>query len=156
MSNVTGVVGKICKVTGVVGKIFEKNINTARGPSKVFSLNIDGIWYNCGFDRPECADGDTVAVEYVRDRYGNKVQSITVTGDGTSEDESEGGLDRSISIIRQNSLAHATAVVLASKPKATDDVPAKIIEVARKFEAYSAGYEVEDKVFGDPVEEAMS
>jgi len=142
---------------GVVDRLFTKSVNTARGPSEVYSLQIEGAWYNCGFKKPACAEGNTVKVEYQVDTYGNKVSSVSVTsaGGGASSSASS-GLDRSISIIRQNSLGHATAVVLASKLKASDDVPPLIIETARRFEAYSAGHEIEEAINGDPVEEAFN
>lgn len=54
-------------------------------------------------------------------------------------------LDGQRSIIRQNSLTHATAIYLATEADKADDaimIADRVIEIARKFEHFSAGDDI--------------
>ena len=166
-----------------------KEVKTKFGVKKVYSMKgDDSTFYSFGFKDPGVEKGDSVEFEFENDAYGNKVkfETIKITkGSGAVVEPAataskgvgfagRGGYtprqekvfpiplthgDRSI--IRQNSLSHAVAIVNGSPfPTGTDldETVATVIRVARKFEMYSAGDEermnVEKRV-SDDVEEAV-
>ena len=139
------------QVSGVVQALSTKDVNTKYGIKPTFSVNVDGVWYSNGFKKPvEIEKGDTVNIEHDGGKYKNIVSmSKTAAGAGGASaspassggGRSGGGTDVQRAIIRQNALAHATAVVmgtLSAKPKRADVIK-DVITTARCFESYSNG-----------------
>jgi len=150
------------EVNGRVKAISIKDRNTRNGVAKVYSLCVDDVWYNNGFTAlNEIEKGSEVRIEFHADSYGNKIDSIVRTGGATSAPGTAApakggrGTDVQQAIIRQNALAHATQVVLATlpvKPK-REDVIKDVIKTARCFEQFSDGTidAIEDKETADSI-----
>lgn len=136
-------------------------------PFTVHKVNIDGTWYECGYKKPAgFGPGDVVSFDAEK-RYGK--MSLTTplsraTGGGSSSTPpadtakpapSRGGYGGGVakefpvpmfhpdrSIIRQNSLAHATELYVNGQASTLLDLQAaaeQIIELAYKFEEYATG-----------------
>lgn len=137
------------QVTGTVQKISSIERQTKYGPKLAWSLQVDGEWFGNGFNKPqEINEGDQVNLEYVMNGVYKNVSHITKVAGGSGAPAPSGGTsapnkgsDVQQAIIRQNSLAHATAVVLHGA-KATakhGEMITDIIVAARCFEQYSNG-----------------
>jgi hypothetical protein len=149
---------KMSEVTGVVQAMSNK--------FDKFSILLDNdVWYSSKFDI-SCNKGDTVLFEDGGKKYCQRLKVVTEGAGGSTHavtpraSTSGGGgggttaariagfpvpLDtKDRSIVRQNSLTHATAVVLKAyvendtyaKP---DDLARLVVETARIFEDYSCG-----------------
>lgn len=151
---------------GTVNKISTKKVTTKFGQKDVFSLQIDGEWYQAGFKRPPVAEGDSVSFDFKETQYGKDITRIdaqiaslgksTPATTSATATSSRGGYDRTFpvallsperAIIRQNALGHATRVVsqaISSQAVLTDpairaEIAGTIIAFAREFEAYACG-----------------
>ena len=147
-------------VTGVVGW-------SGKNKFGKFSLKLEDndTWYNSQYEI-KASKGDTVEFDDAGKKYVNKLRVIgggsAPSSSGAGSTASAGGTsNRDRSIIRQNSLAHATALmrssITAEDPRTWDNVADDVIELARKFEAYSSGDldkldKEEDKPERDPTE----
>lgn len=138
-------------------------IKAVRRDGKGFQLG-DGKWYTCNEKDLSAKKGDEVEFNFVVNGiYNNckgsikKVESATPslmakpTGSTFGRSFPVAALAPERSIIRQNSLGHAVNVVMmiaGSNSTSTSEVAEQVIEVARMFEAYSAGdldVEIADK-----------
>lgn len=135
------------KVTGIVTK---KSASKFGGESIV----VNGAYYNSKFSI-KCNEGDVVEFDDGGKNYCQKLKVVSSVGAPTKKAEMPTTTSRDRSIIRQNSLAHATSMytsMLASgdyEAKNTENLKAcakEIVEIARIFEEYSAGDE--DKPVG--------
>lgn len=129
-----------------------------------YSLNIDGTYYSFGKTDPGVRKGDMVEFEVVQNgEYQNvkpgtlkKVDQAEPTQTGKPPVTNVGSTTNSgrqfpvptrhgdRTIIRQNALTHATAIVLKTGSDLGSDLPGvanKVIGVAKILEAYSAGDE---------------
>jgi len=131
-----------------------------------FAILVGGTWYSSLYEVP-CERGDTVEFEDEGKRYCKKLRVISSGGAVSSVTSAHTGAvpqptsstqrrfpvpvdapDRSI--IRQNSLAHATNLVIAllgtgdtetaiHNSVSDEDLAQQVIRLARQFESYSAG-----------------
>lgn len=136
---------------GTVTSKSSRKVNTKFGEKDTYSVQIDGQWYGNGFKPlPEINDGDTVEFEFSMNGAYKNISHITKVAGGASTPasggRSSGGAvgkpnDVQQAIMRQNALAHATSVVVATKAaKETDDAMAKrILKLAPVFVAYADG-----------------
>lgn len=60
---------------GIVQKIYaDKKTSKKTGkPFTVYTLLVDGTRYQCGFDKPNCSEGDSVSFEATEGEYGFEV-----------------------------------------------------------------------------------
>lgn len=154
---------------GVVESVSSKVRNTKFGPKPAYSALIEGQWYSCGFTKPRFSEGDDVSFSYTEGQYGLEMDVKTAVKTKTAATPPSGAtptaaapaakpapysggskgvfpippLDGQRAIVRQNSITNAVAHLreqLASDSALTlDDQAALIIQLARKFEAYSCG-----------------
>lgn len=154
---------------GVVEQVGGKDVNTKFGVKPTFSFKVNGQWFSAGFKDPKVSVGDSIGFEYEPDKYGNKLHDGSIkkgvsapantaaptgsTGGGSSGRHGSfpiGALDGQRSIIRQNALTNArelyqtfmalgNSVAFNSDGLDTSTAANQIINVARKFEAYTAG-----------------
>ena len=148
--------------TGTVSRIASKDINTKFGAKKKYSMEIDGTWYDAGWKKPTVVEGTVVSFDYKETSYGKELTSYSPSTGGAGgttatpaakvNNAFSGGfrgssfpvppLDPSRSIIRQNALRHATALVTHTKANELGnelDLATIIIQVARVFEEYVSG-----------------
>lgn len=64
MGTTVGTVQKISVKTENKGKVFK---------TPLYGIQVDGAWYNCGFDKPAANEGDVVSFEYQEDKWGKQV-----------------------------------------------------------------------------------
>lgn len=150
---------------GVIDSITSKDITTKFGVKKKYSIKIDGTWYDAGWKKPNAVEGTTVSFNYKDGPYGKEIDggltpAVAGLGSGTSAAApakaagSRGKydaapfpvppLDPSRSIIRQNALRHATAIVLGTGAANNVDpavVSHGVISIARILENYISGYD---------------
>jgi len=145
--------------SGVVEAVGSKDVEIKRGPkagstSKVYSFKIDGEWYKTGF-KSMVNKGDNVSFNYTDGAYGKDVQVASLSKlDGGAEPVSAGermatvasgygfpmGLrDKGRAINRQNALTNAVAYLSVVDTEGVMITPDLVIEIARKFEAYTTG-----------------
>jgi len=154
----------MAEMTGVVQAVSTKEVTTKFGVKPTFSFKIDSGWVKCGFKNPMVNTGDTVSFDGETGTYGLEGKNIRITEKGApgaaaaSVPSSKGtaysggssnrvfpipALHGDRSIVRQNALARATELLIASKGGKAfeiDDTNAEVaIHLARKFEAYTAG-----------------
>lgn len=108
-----------------------------------FSILVNDTWYSSKFEI-KAQKGDTVEFDDGGKKWCQKLRVIASggsshIGEGASAKPTNAGRDRAI--IRQNALGHATALVVAGNYDDIDEAANKVIELARKFEAYSSGDE---------------
>ena len=145
----------------------------------VHLVNVDGTWYECGYNKPKgIGIGDVVEYNPTT-KYGKQVLedgAIYQVGSGpapaaptapppapSSGGRSYGGpakefpvpaLHPDRSIIRQNALAHATRAVVAAGTSAVhpdEELAERIIRMAYHFEEYATGHrEVKAMQDGQP------
>lgn len=153
------------QVTGIIEQKSQREANTKFGPKQSYSIKINGEWYSAGFKPCPYEEGQTVCVDYTMNGAYKNISGYgaapagaapTPTSSGAAPAAS-GGYARAPAkefplqadhpdrvIVRQNSLAHATALY-TSQPLAEGEVLAldeaaeAIIKLAYKFEAYSTG-----------------
>lgn len=150
---------------GMVEQVSQKDVSTKFGVKPTFSLKVDGSWVKCGFKNPKANVGDEVQFDGESGAYGMEAKNVVVTAKGAGVPPVVAGsvavkapaysggykdkvfpvppLHGDRSIIRQNSLARATEIIIAAyggKSFTFDDGLLDLaIKTARKFEAYSAG-----------------
>lgn len=108
-------------------------------------FKIDGAWYSSFNAAPfPVSVGDTISFDWVqKGDYRNIKGSVSKVSSGSAPQASSGGggsaTSRDLTIIRQNALAHATALVVASGVKGDlYDAQDLVIDLAKKFAEYSA------------------
>jgi hypothetical protein len=145
-----------------------KMVETKFGPKPTYSIKgTDGQWYKAGFKNPACAEGDTVSFDFTESKYGKDIDMSTFskgageapavaspTATATPAARSYGPpakpfpippLHGDRAIIRQNALTNARELfavhmeINKQKEWDADVISTVIIQLARKFEAYSAG-----------------
>ena len=115
-----------------------------------FSLKLDENpnWYNSQYEI-KASKGDTVEFDDGGKNYVNKLRVVggsTGGGSGTAQASNTSGMTKDRTIIRQNSLGHATELVtsflsvdVAGGHSEVEQAADFVIEIARKFESYSTG-----------------
>lgn len=163
-------------MSNVVQEIKSAERKTPYGDKTAYSVKINGKWFQHGFTRPKFQVGDTIEFVSSENDYGMviDVKSVRTIATGTDvpagvdsgqpvqQDSGRKQYQAKVfpvpethgdrSIIRQNSLNHATSLVVtfldlnkgAYVDGDIDNASDLIIKIARKFEAYSSG--TEDRV----------
>lgn len=154
-------------MTYIVENITQKEVNTKFGPKPAFSITANGERYSYGFKKPTFKIGDTIDFQYSENTYGKNVDLTSVrllskgegapaiTGAAVAPSKPSYGpaakvfpippLHGDRAIVRQNSITNAVKAVhdyLNGEdvtPGSIDEYSNLVIEVARKFEAYSCG-----------------
>lgn len=127
-------------------------------------FKIDGAWYSSFNAAPFPVNpGDTISFDWVqKGDYRNIKGSVSKSASGAAPVASSGGggsaTSRDLTIIRQNALAHATALVVASGVKGDlYDAQDLVIDLAKKFAEYSATGKSEESPVGvAPVEDPFA
>jgi hypothetical protein len=108
-------------------------------------FKIDGNWYSSYNPAPfPVSVGDTISFDWVqKGEYRNIKGSVSKSASGAAPVAASGGgggaTSRDLTIIRQNALAHATALVVASGVTGDlYDAQDLVIDLAKKFAEYSA------------------
>lgn len=151
-----------------IENITTKEVTTKFGPKPAYTIVAGGERFSYGFKKPTFAIGDTVDFQYTENTYGKNVDLTSVrmlskgTGAPAPVASSGGGSKGSYSppskvfpipplhgdraIVRQNSITNATKALADYIVHSEADVGANIdeyadliINMARKFEAYSCG-----------------
>ena len=150
----------------IIENITSKDVNTKFGPKPAFSIMANGERFSYGFKKPTFQIGDEVDFQFTENTYGKNVDLTSVRliakGAGAPPATSSApstpaarpaygapkpfpipALHGDRAIVRQNSVTNATKLVVESQKQGTlADMEAAadlIIEIARKFEAYSCG-----------------
>lgn len=130
-------------------------------------FKIDGAWYS-SYNAPafQVNVGDTISFDWVqKGDYRNIKGSVSKSAFGAAPAPSSGvgsasgsATQRDLTIIRQNALAHATALVVASGVKGDlYDAQDLVIDLAKKFAEYSATGKSEESPVGvAPVEDPFA
>jgi len=109
-----------------------------------YSILVNDTWYSSKFEI-KAERGDQVEFDDGGKKFCQKLRVIAPGGGGMTGGSVDNKVNtsRDRSIVRQNALSHATTVVIDGGYKDTtvDATVDTIIEVARKFEAYSSGDE---------------
>ena len=139
-------------VTGTVGAMSNKYDK--------FSIVVDDVWYSSKFEIP-CKAGDVVSFDNGDKKWCRQLK-VTSAGSGAAPSGGGGGYAKSAgaptaaykpafpigidtkdrSIVRQNSLAHATNLytsTLTVGEGITEEDALAIVDLARIFEDYSSG-----------------
>jgi len=150
----------------IIENITTKEVTTKFGPKPAYTIVAGGERFSYGFKKPAFAIGDEVDFQYTENTYGKNVDMTSVqmikkgTGAPTPSTSSASPAKAPYSppakvfpipllhgdraIVRQNSITNATKAVCdyldSNEDVATmQDYADLIIEIARKFEAYSCG-----------------
>jgi hypothetical protein len=151
----------------IIENITTKEVTTKFGPKPAYTIVANGERFSYGFKKPVFTIGDEVDFQYTENTYGKNVDmtSVQMIKKGTGvlvapsiSTASPGKapysppskvfpiplLHGDRAIVRQNSITNATKAVCdyLDSNDAIDDVQQYadlIIEIARKFEAYSCG-----------------
>lgn len=153
----------------IIEKITSKEVTTRFGKKPAYSVFASGEWFSYGFKEPMFAIGDEVDFQFTENSYGKNIdlKSLRTIAKGggaappvsapTSPSKPSYGPPAKVfpipplhgdrAIVRQNSITNATKAVVdvtnmfADKKSSVnfDDLADKIINMARKFEAYSCG-----------------
>ena len=150
----------------IIENITTKEVTTKFGPKPAYTIIANGERFSYGFKKPVFAIGDEVDFQYTENTYGKNVDmtSVQMIKKGTgapapSASSSVPGkapysppskvfpiplLHGDRAIVRQNSVTNATKAVsdyLDDNDAVADmhQYADLIIEIARKFEAYSCG-----------------
>jgi len=141
---------------GVVEAVSSKDVEIKRGPkagstSKIYSFKVGDSWYKTGF-KSMVSKGDEVSFEYTDGAYGKDVKVASLSKAGSSTPTTSvsppsvsgsgfpmGLRDKGRAINRQNALTNAVAYVTVMGGGDKDVTPDLVIEIARKFEAYTTG-----------------
>ncbi len=153
-------------MSGVVEAVSTKDVATKFGTKPTYTFKVGGNWIKHGFKNPNVNVGDTVEFDGVTGTYGTETKSVNVLAKGVGALVSGAtsaspvptrsypvpntgrvfpipALHGDRSIVRQNALARATDLLIASqggKVFSLTEIMADIaIHVARRFEAYTAG-----------------
>ena len=150
----------------IIENITTKEVTTKFGPKPAYTITAGGERFSYGFKKPAFAIGDEVDFQYTENTYGKNVDLASVQmlkkGAGaptpSASTASPGKapysppskvfpiplLHGDRAIVRQNSITNATKAV-CDYLDSNEDVETVqayadlIIEIARKFEAYSCG-----------------
>jgi hypothetical protein len=150
----------------IIENITTKEVTTKFGPKPAYTIVAGGERFSYGFKKPAFAIGDEVDFQYTENTYGKNVDMTSVqmikkgTGAPTPSASSASPAKAPYSppakvfpipllhgdraIVRQNSITNATKAVcdFIATSDGLDSVQEYadlIIEIARKFEAYSCG-----------------
>jgi hypothetical protein len=149
----------------IIENITTKEVTTKFGPKPAYTIVAGGERFSYGFKKPAFAIGDEVDFQYTENTYGKNVDMTSVqmikkgTGAPTPSASSASPAKAPYSpptkvfpipllhgdraIVRQNSITNATKAVCdfsgVDGPEDLTTYADLIIEVARKFEAYSCG-----------------
>lgn len=147
-------------IDGVVTKIYENEVKTKFGLKKSYRVALDtSDRVSCGFKKPDFREGDAVSFAVKDDEYKTMVSyavkssapaAAPVAGSASAPAARAVGkpfpippLHGDRSIVRQNALTNARsmfeAIPATTSMEAVMDVAELIINVARRFEAYSCG-----------------
>ncbi len=153
-------------MTYIVENITQKEVNTKFGPKPAFSITANGERYSYGFKKPTFKIGDTIDFQFTENTYGKNVDLTSVRllskGEGAPATATVAGapskpsygaakvfpippLHGDRAIVRQNSITNAVKAAdnylrgEDSTPSNLDEYAEFIIQLARKFEAYSCG-----------------
>lgn len=146
--------------TGKIERVFKDMRNTRYGPKEATSFMIDGVKYGGGFKKYTVKEGDSVTIKFEDDGTYKNITDLSLaasapTSSGAYKARSgraageAGGfplhpLAYERALDRRNALNAATTV-LTTKASLEKDVawitPETIIEMAKKFEAYTTGDE---------------
>ena len=154
-------------MTYVVENITQKEVNTKFGPKPAFSITANGERYSYGFKKPTFKIGDTIDFQFTENTYGKNVDLTSVrllskgegapavTGAVVAPSKPSFGAPAKVfpipplhgdrAIVRQNSITNAVKAAdnylrgEDSTPSNLDEYAEFIIQLARKFEAYSCG-----------------
>ena len=151
----------------IIENITTKEVTTKFGPKPAYTIVANGERFSYGFKKPVFAIGDEVDFQYTENTYGKNVDMTSVQmikkGTGVLVAPSASSVpgkapysppskvfpipllhgDRAI--VRQNSITNATKVYTEWMKMGDvhvfvlEEVADEIIEMARKFEAYSCG-----------------
>lgn len=151
----------------IVENITTKEVTTKFGPKPAYTIVANGERFSYGFKKPAFKIGDEIDFQYTENTYGKNVDLASVQllakGTGapaptaspsTAPTKAYGApakvfpipaLHGDRAIVRQNSITNATKAVqdfcsqAGQYPDDSNMYADLIIEVARKFEAYSCG-----------------
>jgi hypothetical protein len=151
----------------IIENITTKEVTTKFGPKPAYTIVANGERFSYGFKKPVFTIGDEVDFQYTENTYGKNVDmtsvqmikkgtgvlvapiiSTAIPGKAPYSPHSKVFpiplLHGDRAIVRQNSITNATKAVCdyLDSNDAIDDVQQYadlIIEIARKFEAYSCG-----------------
>jgi len=150
----------------IIENITTKEVTTKFGPKPAYTIHAGGERFSYGFKKPTFAIGDEVDFQYTENTYGKNVDLTSVQmlkkgAGGAAPSAPTAGptkapysppakvfpiplLHGDRAIVRQNSITNATKAVgdFFDDNEEFDSVQAYadlIIEIARKFEAYSCG-----------------
>ena len=157
-------------MTGIVEQISTKDVNTKFGLKPTYSFKVNGTWVKCGFKNPNVQVGYEIEFDGNSGTYGMETKSVNILNRGTGAGAAPStavpvaapavtkssytpraekvfpipALHGDRSIIRQNALARATELLIASSGGKAfaidfDGTSSTVIKLARKFEAYTAG-----------------
>ena len=154
--------------TGIVEAVSTKDVSTKFGTKPTFSMKVNGTWIKCGFKNPNVAVGYEVEFDGVSGTYGVETKSVNIlrkadaaptpsgatTGPTVAAPKAAyGGYKEKVfpipalhgdrAIVRQNALARATDLYIAARGGKPFELEAStldlVVNLARKFEAYTAG-----------------
>ena len=60
------------KVVGRLENVYERKVNTKKGPATSYSLIVDGNFYGVGFDKPPFKEGTVLEFETTSREYNGK------------------------------------------------------------------------------------
>lgn len=149
----------------IVENITTKEVTTKFGPKPAYTVVANGERFSYGFKKPTFGIGDEVDFQYTDGTYGKSVDltSVRLIKKGAAAPTAVGSapakgsytpaakvfpippLHGDRAIVRQNSITNATKAVNDFLSNRDDNVDTlyeyadMVIEVARKFEAYSCG-----------------
>jgi len=150
----------------IIENITTKEVTTKFGPKPAYTIVANGERFSYGFKKPVFAIGDEVDFQYTENTYGKNVDMTSVqmikkgTGAPAPSASSVPGkapysppskvfpiplLHGDRAIVRQNSITNATKAYTEwmklgdGHVFVLEEVADEIIEMARKFEAYSCG-----------------
>jgi hypothetical protein len=147
-----------------IENITTKEVTTKFGPKPAYTIIANGERFSYGFKKPTFAIGDEIDFQFTENTYGKNVDltSVQMIKKGTGAPVTASAspakapysppskvfpiplLHGDRAIVRQNSITNATKAVCDYVGNKEDvatiqDYAEIIIEIARKFEAYSCG-----------------
>jgi hypothetical protein len=151
----------------IIENITTKEVTTKFGPKPAYTIVAGGERFSYGFKKPAFAIGDEIDFQFTENTYGKNVDLTSVqmlkkgTGAPTPSASSASPVKAPYSppakvfpipllhgdraIVRQNSVTNATKAVNdycgadSTFPESLIEYADLIIDIARKFEAYSCG-----------------
>lgn len=129
-------------VSGTVEDIIGRDV--AGYDSQAWDVILNGKKYGHGFVKPSFEIGDAISFEADAKKNGKytnyNIRRETVRqgpAEAARAAQNESGYDRNRSIVRQNSLSHATALVVGAGVKDAEKAADLVLALAPRFEAYS-------------------